>query len=225
MNSKGNHLALLLALIFVIPVFASNGTTSPRTAAEMVAQGYKRYNVESGIIYYELTGTSSGVEVVYFKDWGWREARYKTTVMKLFGKKHEDTVIEYLDGEWMYSYNEENKHVMKINNPVFENLMKNMGNNNMTEVGEQMMEGMGEKIGQAEFLGKPCDIWVIQGLNTKTWVWKGTGLNLKEEAKLLGIKVNRVATQIDFDSKIDNAKFELPADAKVRAHILPETAN
>ena len=54
--------------------------------ADSVKSSTRRYpKSKSGIIKYKISGTITGTEVIYYEDWGRREAIYTKTTMRLEG--------------------------------------------------------------------------------------------------------------------------------------------
>ena len=191
-----------------------------RNAKEMLAQGYKRYEVESGMVEYKLEGNSSGTETLYFDMWGWREARYSKSVTKFMGIKSETETVSYLDGEWMINYNPETDFATRTSNPMFKNLAEGAENKNMTEVGREMFKSMGgEQQGNETVSGYNCERWHLKDLNTTAWVHKG--VSLKEHSKLMGMEIEKTATKVQFGVKPPSAKLIPPADAKTLSSPLP----
>jgi len=74
--------------------------------------------------------------------------------------------------------------------------MKPFEGQDLDDVGEKMMKQMGgEKIGTEEYLGKPCDVWVMKSMGTKIWIWQGTRVTLKTDTDM-GLKMSVAATEI-----------------------------
>ncbi len=179
----------------------------------MVEQGYKRYSQEFGTVAYKVSGSQEGTELLQFDAWGWLEGKVTDVTVKVLGMKSQNKTIAYFDGEWMINYNPDNNYAMRISNPLFKNLTENLEEKNMEAVGEYLMEGgLGERVGTEVILGKECTVWEIASLNTKVWMWKG--VNLREEAELMGVKVIKEAVEIDFSTRPAREELIVPKEAK-----------
>ncbi len=182
----------------------------------------KRYNVKSGIVGYEtiITGkvmgskiSGSGVEYLYFKNWGALELKEtqssQTTTIKFFGKeKIEKTsthVINKLDNGESYLADLDKKTITVGRDPMMD-LMK-QSNTNASDAGKNMLESMGgKKVGTESVLGHSCEIWDVMG--AKQWIYKG--VTLKMEVTVLGIKTVTEATNAKFDVSVADTNFKLP---------------
>ena len=88
--------------------------------------------------------------------------------------------------------------------------MKPFEGQDLDDVGEKMMKQMGgEKIGTEEYLGKPCDVWVMKSMGTKIWIWQGTRVTLKTDTDM-GMKMSVAATEIS--ESFDLKKLDRPRD-------------
>ncbi len=182
----------------------------------------KRYNVESGIVDYEtiITGkimgskiSGSGVEHLYFKNWGALELKEtqssQTTTIKMFGtEKIEKTsthTINKLDDGESYLADLDKKTITVGRDPMMD-LMKE-SNTNASDAGKDMLESMGgEKVGTESVLGHRCEVWDVMG--AKQWLYKG--VMLKMEVSVLGIKTITEATSAKFDVSVADSNFKLP---------------
>lgn len=166
-------------------------------------QEFKRYGIKSGVIEYELTGAQSGKEVVYFDDWGFREAKYTETELSFGGFSQKINSLTIMEGNMIYNIDLSTNTGTKIENSMFEGLE----GEDMEQIGEKMMEQMGgEKTGTETVLGKECDLWEIKQMGSKTWVWKS--IPLKTEVNM-GMQMNIVATSISEES-VSAEKFKIP---------------
>lgn len=212
--------SLLFALLGTFPLLAQENSSESdpfsqdaMTSEEMLAKGFKRYQVEKGIIHYELTGTEKGTLVVYFDRWGLREAQYKNSEMKVFGIKQKTNTVSYLDGENMYNYTPEENTYMRIKNTLVRPVTEDMGEGDMTVGGKKLLTGMGgEQTGQETVMGKNCELWELKSMKMKNWIWKG--ISLKMYSKLLGVTTDQTATKIEIDVEVPGEKVTLPESAK-----------
>lgn len=202
--------------------FSSQGNTQKaRNAAEMLAAGYKRYNVESGIVELAVEGSQQGTEKIYFDSWGWREATYESTTLKVMGMEHKNERVMYIDGEWMISYDPKTNYATRTTNPMLTDLMEKGETQNLTEVGQQMIENAGAKMtGTETIAGKECQKWELSSLGTTTWVWKG--LTLKIVTNIMGMTITKMATSVQTGVSVPTDKLIPPAEAKGMSSPMPE---
>lgn len=187
-------------------------TPAPRTAAEMVAAGYKRYGIEKGILYFRLDGAVKGTETIYFDHWGWREAKYINTETNLGTFREKTNKVSFLDGERRYEYDPANNTAHWFDSPQVEAAAKRYGTKNMVVVGDEMIKNMGgEKVRTETFAGVECDVWEIKRYRTTLWMWQG--LTLKERSAMDDIPVGRTCLIIDRDKPIPEEKISLPKGA------------
>jgi hypothetical protein len=174
------------------------------------ASGLKRYQVESGIVHYTTNHDAinmTGTEIVYFDNWGTREATFGKTEMNMAGMTQKTNTMNLWDGEWNYSVDIETNTGTKMKNPMMENL----GQGDAEELGKRMLKAFGgEKVGTEQFLGKMCDVYETRTIQSKSWIWKG--ILLKSEAAGL----TKVATKLEVDVPVDKKYLTLPAGAEIR---------
>jgi uncharacterized protein YfkK (UPF0435 family) len=207
-------LSILIALFIAI---TSCKGSEPNNDQEQI----KRYKVESGIVEYKTTIngkvmgstiTGSGVQYLYFKNWGaielQEENSTQTSVMKFFGKEKKETTTSHtmhkIENTKNYIVDFDKELITVANIPG----MALMGDNKDAEqAGKDIMISMGgEKIGDGNFMGYNCEIWSVMG--AKQWVHKG--VMLKMEMSTLGITTITEAVSVKFDVSVPDDKFQLP---------------
>jgi hypothetical protein len=160
----------------------------------------KRYNLKQACIEYTVSGAmQNGTEVLYFDNWGAREAKYTKTTLKMAGMSQETNTVTFLEGAWTYTVDLDRQTGTKTENPF----LKDIEGDDPQEMGKEMMVKMGGKIiGTEKILGKRCDIWEIKNMGVKTWVWNW--VTLKTETNMMGMEMTNVATKINdsFDKKM-----------------------
>ncbi len=117
----GAILILLVATACQKPAGEDIGarTSSDGSRPATETSGYpKRYQVESGIVEYEMSGMQKGTETVYFDRWGWREAKYTNTELSIAGLSRKETKLSIMDGDWIYNIDLESRTGTKIKNTV-----------------------------------------------------------------------------------------------------------
>jgi hypothetical protein len=175
---------------------------------------YKRYGIIKGAVEYQVSGTKTGKQILYFDDWGSKEAKIEISEMRMAGLIFKENKLTILDGEWTYNIDMDKKSGSKIKTPLLKELTAKSKTNDLTEVGEKMLKQMGGKIiGQETVLGKKCDLWEVKSLGTKMWVWNY--IPLKIETVMLGNTITINAVKIDLDSNINADKFSVPKDVVI----------
>ena len=117
----------------------------------------KRYGVKQTCIEYTVNGDmQSGTEVLYFDQWGAREAKYEMKTTEDGPMKIKENKVGFLEGTMHYMVNLDDNTGTKMENPM----LKGLEGQDLTEVDKKMMKQMGgKKIGTENFLGKQTDIW------------------------------------------------------------------
>ncbi|ABL64122.1 hypothetical protein [Chlorobium phaeobacteroides] len=104
----------LLLLFSVLVISGCSGKTdSAQTGSVLEASSSsvpKRYELKSGIVYYEPTELmgSKSVETLYFDDYGRREARETISDANVMGMKMHSHKMQITDGDYVISYEIEN---------------------------------------------------------------------------------------------------------------------
>ena len=60
------------------------------------------FDIESGIIEYEITGSQTGTKKLYFTDWGRKQAEYSNTILRVGKYSKEANLLKINDGDWQY---------------------------------------------------------------------------------------------------------------------------
>ncbi len=179
---------------------------------------YKVFPFKSGIIEYQKTGKTKGTTTKYIDEYGYKQADYGESVTKIFGHKTEEKEGTILIGPEVFTIDYKENTISKGKNPVYETYANSKGN--YDELGRKSMKALGFKdTGTTEtILGKKCEIW--QGSLGEICVWKG--LALRTKTKIIGMKMEEVATKITIDTKISASKFEVPKDMEIQEVEMPE---
>lgn len=165
--------------------------------------GVKRYDVKSGIIKSEFQGLQSGEEILYFDDWGMREA--KLTHLDMMGMKQ--NILTIIDGAVMYVIDLDKNTGTKSATPLYEEIT--MGNGNWTETGKEMMAQMGgEQTGNKTIAGVECEEWTLARMSTVTWVYKGVTMGFS--AMMAGTEMGMMAVEASFDVDVPQDKLRVP---------------
>lgn len=196
------------------------GADPQATAAEAAEGGtdpeVRRYRVRSGMVTYTLSGVQNGTETLYFDQWGMREAKHTQAEIGAAGITVQQNQLVVMADGWTTTVDLNRKTGSRIPTPLMPELIETAKREggDMTDIGEAMMTRMGAvKVGTETLLGKPCDIWEIQQMNSKTWVWQG--ITLKTEVRMGGQTVLIEATEVQDNIDVPEERFTIPADVQV----------
>ncbi len=170
------------------------------------AQDFKRYQFKSGKVKYKTSGSMKGTETMYFDNYGMLELKETKATLEMMGIKQVTDARTIMNGKWVYTIDNNSGKANKVENPLYSMFPEG---GNLEKVGEEMMKNMGgKKIGSETLLGKKCDIWEIQKLMSKVWVWKS--IPIKSEVNMMGMNITQIATSVEVDIKISADKFKIP---------------
>ncbi len=193
---------------------ATDGSLGGETAQS--DQQARRYKVKSGIIEYKMTGMQNGRELLYFDNWGLREAKYTQTEISVMGMTQKENKVTVLAGNKIYTYDPVKRTGTVMENSTMSNMSsgaKSRGKD-MTDMGMDMIEQMGgKKIGQEKIAGFLADVYEIKQMGTKAWVYNG--VTLKSEGGFAGMKVNSEAVKAQFNIEVPEGKLQVPTDVKI----------
>jgi len=226
----------LFLLCFLVVLWASPTIVF----SEDLSPWEKKLPFQSAIIHYALSGMEEGEETLYVRDYGKERATYHETVSAMIGLTANSSTIELETPDSIYFYDLQEKEGIKTSNPkkymieeyaglspaekkkVRENAEK-MG----TVYAEAMAEGMGGegmvvKIehNATEILGYSCD--KVEVMGGVTYLLHGTDICLKSEMKVLGMKMEMVATSVR-EGDVDDKFFEHPAGIHAEVDAEAET--
>jgi hypothetical protein len=170
-------------------------------------EGFKLYEIETGIIEYKYSGNEVGVGTLYFDKFGNRCAMKMDT--KRDGELNRGWVISLEEYQYIYDKSRSNEG-WKLKNPIIEWIQQN----SLEEI-EKYTEEIYAKLGiiragTEKFLGKEC--LAYKGENGKLLTWNGIlmYLNLNFGGELTQQEVTSIKVNIPIDEKY----FELPKDVK-----------
>lgn len=170
------------------------------------AQDFKRYEFKSGKVVYQSNGSITGTEILYFDNYGMLEVKNTKATLEMMGIKQVTDTKVIMDSKWIYTIDKNSGEANKMKNPL--NSMFPEGGD-LEKVGEEIMINMGgKKIGSETLLGKKCEIWEIEKLMSKIWVWKS--IPLKSEIKMMGMNITQIAISVEVDINISADKFKIP---------------
>jgi hypothetical protein len=172
---------------------------------------------KSGIIKYEVYGaTITGSEVLYYDDWGRREAKYITTTMDLGGVTVTRNALVLLEenGQWINTVDLNARTGIRMRNPRYKDSIGQSRREIEKIEEDKNITAGGRKIEIERVIGKPCVVWEEQYAGIKTCTWNGIVLK-----KISGPGFSRtttVATEIDERVSIPEEKFTIPPDIEMK---------
>ncbi len=178
----------------------------------------KRYpKSKSGIIKYEIYGaTITGSEVVYYDDWGSREAKYTTTTMDLGGVVVTRNTLILLEenGQWINNVDLNARTGIRMKNPRYKEYVGQSRREREKIEENKNIDAGGRKIEIERVIGKPCEVWVVQLTGVKTCTWNG--IILKKISGPGFSRTTTVATEITERVSIPEGKFTIPPDIEMK---------
>ncbi len=185
--------------------------------ADSVTHTHKRYpKSKSGIIKYKISGTITGTEVLYYEDWGRREAIYTKTTMKLRGATVDRNTLTILEdnGRWINNIDLNARTGLRMKNPKYKEYigksrieLENTEKKNLIDAGARRAEI--ERVA-----GKPCIVWGEQYTGNEIYRWKG--IILKKVTGSGFSKTTTVATEIIEPVPVPEEKFTIPPDIQMK---------
>ncbi|MBU0476169.1 MAG: hypothetical protein KKF62_18640 [Bacteroidetes bacterium] len=176
------------------------------------SQNFKRYQFKSGKVVYQSSGAMVGTETMYFDNYGMLEVKNTKVAMEIMGIKQETDSKVIMDGNWVYSIDNITKAANKMENPLFAMFPKGT---DIEKVGEEMMINLGgKKIGTETIIGKSCDIWEVEQMMSKIWIWKS--IPIKTEVNMMGMNITQIATSVEVDIKVSPDEFKLPEGVNIQ---------
>ena len=172
---------------------------------------------KTGIIKYEIYGaTIAGTEVLYYDDWGSREAKYITTTMELGGLSVTRNTLVLLEknGQWINNVDLNTRTGIRMRNPRYKDFIGQSRREREKNEENKNIDAGGRKIEIERVIGKPCVVWEVQYSGIKTCTWNGIVLK-----KISGPGFSRtttVATKIDERVSIPEEKFTIPPDIEMK---------
>ncbi len=175
-------------------------------------QDFKRYQFKSGKVVYKMSGIQTGTETLYFDDYGRKEVHFSDTVIDMMGIKQKSKTQTILEGKYIYTIDLDKKTAQKMENPLFSMFSDE---DDLQKVGEDIMKKMGgKKVGSETINGKECEIWEVQKMGGKIWVWNS--LSIKTVVNMMGMNVTQEAESIETDINISPDLFKIPNGVEVK---------
>lgn len=204
-------------LAFMLLTISSLGLScTPKAKPEKKVE-FKRYEIQSGIIEFDVQGIRQGTETLYFDDWGMREARsskMQGTVGETVQDFEQKTIM---DGEWIIGMDLIRKEGVKSVNTVYVALQQGVpaeSLKSMVVLGPEMMQRLGaQKLGNETIAGRTCELWSVPTFHSKSCLWKG--LVLMTEVETEDGKIRSEARRIQENAPLDSKVFEIPEGVEI----------
>ncbi len=174
-------------------------------------------------ISYQVTGTQTGSATTYVKDFGQTSAVYRNTTITVMGFTSKENTLVITTPDWIYDIDLNSKTGSKQVNPQkhfaaeFRSLStaeQKQFTANAEKLGMSTVDGMGGEIEKntVKLLGYNCDKITMMGVTV--YSISNSGLMLKSETDMMGMKFTEVATKIK-EGATPASRFAVPAGIQV----------
>lgn len=215
---------IFAALLFSIFGCKDSGKVSTDEQPTGKTDFTKRYGIKSAIVEYTITGSQSGTKILYFDNWGMRQAEYTNSVLEIGNFSKSINILNIIKDDANYIIDLERNTGTKTKNPIKKLIAELQNQKSFGEFGEQILLKSGAmKVGQEEFLNRDCDIYEIKNTGTKMWIWEW--IPLKTITKLGGIEINSVAKKIEVNINVPEEKLTPPDNATITEVDLDDIEN
>ncbi len=185
--------------------------------ADSVKSSTRRYpKSKSGIIKYNISGTITGTEVVYYEDWGRREAIYTETTIDLRGVIVDRNTLTILqdDGLWINNIDLNTRTGIRMKNPRYKEYI-GKSRAELENTKKKRLKDAGARRSEIEMvIGKPCFVWTVQYNGNEIYLWNG--IILKKVTGSGYSETTTVATEITENVNIPEEKFTIPPDIQMK---------
>ncbi len=201
---------LISCILFFLLVISYADADSDKSAT-------RRYpKSKSGIIKYNISGTIAGTEVVYYEDWGRREAIYTKTTMNLRGVTVDRNTLTLLEdnGQWINNIDLNARTGLRMKNPQYKEYV-GKSRVELENTKRKSLKDAGARRAEIErVVGKPCMVWAEQYTGNEIYTWNG--IILKKVTGSGFSKTTTVATEITESVNIPEGKFTIPPDIQMK---------
>jgi hypothetical protein len=190
-----------------------SGTAAKGSTAEPV----KLYPTKTGIIEWKTDVMGDMTTVVYFDDYGAKQASYTTTEIKLFNSVHTSTNVEITVDGWVTKYDPEKQTGYR------ERLIVPLGASNFPDIDELRKHAADgyptpdiEELPSRTILGREAQGYsvVTGGMKMRGWVWEKIPLRTEIDMGLKSPMIMEV-TRLELGAEVPAEKFEVPADVVI----------
>ena len=185
--------------------------------ADSIKSATRRYpKSKSGIIKYNVSGTKTGTEVVYYEDWGRREAIYTKSTVDLRGVIVDRNTLTLLEdnGRWINNIDLNARTGIRMKNPRYKEYV-GKSRIELENTKKKSLKDAGARRAEIEMvIGRPCFVWTVQYNGNEIYLWNGIVLK-----KITGSgysETTTVATEITESVNIPEEKFTIPPDIQMK---------
>jgi len=185
--------------------------------ADSIKSATRRYpKSKSGIIKYNVSGTKTGTEVVYYEDWGRREAIYTKSTVDLRGVIVDRNTLTLLEdnGRWINNIDLNARTGIRMKNPRYKEYV-GKSRIGLENTKKKSLKDAGARRAEIEMvIGRPCFVWTVQYNGNEIYLWNGIVLK-----KITGSgysETTTVATEITESVNIPEEKFTIPPDIQMK---------
>ncbi len=172
----------------------------------------KGFDFKEGIVHYEISGSESGSETLYIKDYGKTKVIYTNKKSNFMRKNRSVDNMIYITPKWIYEVNLDTNTATKLPNIKYL-LFKKFQNLSIDEKKQVKINLKKQFKGKVEKIaGYECNYKFIDGKNI--CLEKNSDLILKTEANILGFHTKSIATSIE-KKPLDNKIFTLSKNLKI----------
>ena len=219
--NKAIHKQLLVFMIMILFISCSdngkekgNQETRGNLNKTPTLVDKRIFDIESGIIEYEITGSQTGTKKLYFTDWGRKQAEYSNTILRVGKYSKEANLLKINEGDWQYIIDLDRKTGTKRKNPVIEKLIEIRDQISYGEFGEQLVfVNGGFESGSETVAGRKCKVYEFKKKNSTSWIWNW--LTLKSEIKTGGVNISMLAVNIEENVSIPDSVFKFPPNTLI----------
>jgi hypothetical protein len=187
------------------------------TNADSVKSATRRYpKSKSGIIKYNISGTTTGTEVVYYEDWGRREAIYTKSTIDLRGVIVDRNTLTILEdnGRWINNIDLNARTGIRMKNPRYKEYV-GKSRIELENTKKKSLKDADARRSEIEMvIGKPCFVWTVQYNGNEIYLWNG--IILKKVTGSGYSETTTVATEITEGVNIPEEKFTIPPDIQMK---------
>lgn len=158
-----------------------------------------------------MSGIQTGTETLYFDDYGRKEVHFNESDIDMMGVKQKSNTQTIMDGKFIYTIDKEKNTAQKMENPLYSMFSDE---DDLKKVGEDIMKKMGgQKVGTETINGRECEIWEVQKMGGKIWVWKS--ISIKTVVNMMGMSITQEVESIETDIDVSPDLFKVPEGIEI----------
>ena len=196
---------------------SSGSSDSSSSDSGSGGSGPKAFPFKEGTLVYEMTGTQTGTQTTYIRDYGREQVQELDATMTIPGMSAEQAAsmgintkqqtLTKSDPDWIYVVDQQANTGSKMPNPI-----KSLWGDSIDdprEFGLHMMKQMGGKqTGNDNHNGTDCEVWELAMANSKTCI-SDDGIMQYTRVNMMGMEQNVELVSME-TGDTDDSKFVLP---------------